>query len=97
MQSDVYGFGVVLVQMLTGIGVNHPKFTRSRLHHFISSHLTNRRMLENIIDIRLEGKYSSKGAVEMAQLAVKCLMYDPLLRPSMEQVVEMLVNIESAN
>lgn len=49
------------------------------------------------MDPRLEGKYPMKAAVEMVQLALRCLDSEPKARPSMEEVVDVLERIASAN
>lgn len=99
MKSDVYGFGVVLVEMLTGLralDTNRPS-GQHNLGDWIKPHLSDRRKLKNIMDMRLEGKYPSKAAVQIAQLALMCLETEPKARPSMKEVVDTLERIESAN
>ena len=49
------------------------------------------------MDARLEGKYPPNLALQVAQLAYKCLGAEPKLRPSMTEVVETLEQIEAAN
>ncbi|VVA99382.1 unnamed protein product [Arabis nemorensis] len=99
VKSDVYGFGVVLAEILTGLHALDP--TRPSGQHnlteWIKPHLSERRKLRSIIDPRLEGKYPFKSAFRVAQLALKCLGQEPKNRPSMKDVVEALELIEAAN
>lgn len=53
-------------------------------------YLTNPQKLNRIMDSRLEGQYSTKGAEEAASLAYKCLSKNSKLRPDMKTVVETL-------
>lgn len=53
-------------------------------------HLGERRRFYRIIDSRLEGQFSIKGAQKAAQLAHHCLSRDPKARPLMSEVVEVL-------
>ncbi|KAL1188495.1 putative serine/threonine-protein kinase PIX13 [Cardamine amara subsp. amara] len=99
VKSDVYGFGVVLAEILTGLHALDP--TRPTGQHnlteWIKPHLSERRKLRSIMDPRLEGKYPFKSAFRVAQLALKCLGPEPKDRPSMKEVVEALELIETAN
>ncbi|KAK2996048.1 hypothetical protein RJ640_029596 [Escallonia rubra] len=42
------------------------------------------------MDARLKDEYPSRGAFQVALLAQSCLAYDPKVRPSMEEVLEVL-------
>ncbi|KAL6522483.1 putative serine/threonine-protein kinase pix13 [Orobanche minor] len=99
VKSDVYGFGVVLVEMLTGLRTLDQ--TRPSGQHnlidWIKPHLSDRRKLKHIIDSRLEGRYPSRSALHTAQLALKCLENEPKNRPAMQEIVETLERINSAN
>lgn len=53
-------------------------------------HLVERRRFYRLIDPRLEGHFSIKGAQKAAQLAAHCLSRDPKARPLMSEVVEAL-------
>ncbi|OMO59152.1 hypothetical protein COLO4_34298 [Corchorus olitorius] len=99
VKSDVYGFGVVLVEILTGLRALDPNRPSGQhtLVDWIKPYLSDRRKLKNIMDHRLEGRYPSKAAFRIAQLALKCLAPEPKHRPSMKEVVQTLEQIESAN
>uniref|UniRef100_A0A7C8ZI43 Protein kinase domain-containing protein n=1 Tax=Opuntia streptacantha TaxID=393608 RepID=A0A7C8ZI43_OPUST len=99
VKSDVYGFGVVLVELLTGLralDTTRPSGKES-LVEWIKPYLSDKRKLKGIMDPRLEGKYPSKAAIETAELALKCLAQEPKSRPSMQEVLETLGKIEAFN
>lgn len=91
-RSDVYSFGVVLLEMLTGrrsMDKNRPNGEHN-LVEWARPHLGERRKFYKLIDPRLEGHFSIKGAQKAAQLAAHCLSRDPKARPLMSEVVEAL-------
>ncbi|XP_054778800.1 probable serine/threonine-protein kinase PIX13 [Prosopis cineraria] len=99
VKSDVYGFGVVLVEILTALRAldqNRPS-GQHNLVDWVKPYLQDGRKLKGIMDSRLEGKYSSKSAFRIAQLALKCLALEPKHRPSMKEVLENLERIQAAN
>ncbi|CAI0471351.1 unnamed protein product [Linum tenue] len=99
VKSDVYGFGVVLVEILTGLralDTNRPS-GRHNLVDWIKPYLNDKRKLKSTMDSNLEGKYPSKAAFRIAQLALTCLESEPKNRPSMSEVVETLERIASSN
>ncbi|KAG5527696.1 hypothetical protein RHGRI_028587 [Rhododendron griersonianum] len=98
-KSDVYGFGVVLVEMLTGLRVHDRSrpSAEQNLVDWAKPYLPKKRKLINIMDSRLEGKYHSKAAFQIAQVALECLRSDPKTRPSMTAIVETLERVGASN
>ncbi|KAK4790446.1 hypothetical protein SAY86_017750 [Trapa natans] len=91
-KSDVYSFGVVLLEILTGrrsMDKTRPNGEHN-LVEWARPHLGEKRRVFKLIDPRLEGNFSMKGAQKAAQLAARCLSRDPKLRPLMSDVVEAL-------
>nr|GLL34250.1 probable receptor-like protein kinase At5g15080 isoform X2 [Ipomoea trifida] len=91
-KSDVYSFGVVLLEMITGrrsMDKNRPNGEHN-LVEWARPHIGDRRRFYRLIDPRLEGHFSIKGAQKAAQLAARCLSRDPKARPMMSEVVDAL-------
>ncbi|XP_010245738.1 PREDICTED: serine/threonine-protein kinase At5g01020 isoform X2 [Nelumbo nucifera] len=91
-RSDVYGFGVVLLEMLIGRRAMD-KSRPSREHNLVEwarPLLNHNRKLLRILDPRMEGQYSVRAAQKIANLAYQCLSQNPKGRPTMSQVVEIL-------
>lgn len=91
-RSDVYSFGVVLLELLTGrksVDKTRPSKEQS-LVDWARPKLNDKRRLLQIIDPRLEGQYSVRGAQKACSLAYYCLSHNPKARPLMSDVVETL-------
>ncbi|KAG5249135.1 kinase family protein [Salix suchowensis] len=89
---DVYSFGVVLLELLTGRRAtdrSRPK-SEQNIINWAKPYLTSSRRLRCIMDPRLAGQYSVKGAKHMALLALQCISLNPRDRPKMPSIVETL-------
>ncbi|AET03604.2 Serine/Threonine-kinase Cx32, related protein [Medicago truncatula] len=97
VKSDVYGFGVVLLEILTAMRALDTKRPtgQQNLVEWVKPFLSNKKKLKGIMDGRIEGQYSPKAAVQAAALSLKCLENDPKQRPSMKEVLESLEVIEA--
>lgn len=97
VKSDVYGFGVVLLELLTGlkvVDVNRPNGSHN-LIDWTKPFLAEKRKLKKIMDPRLENQYPPKAAFQATELVLKCLESEPKHRPSMEEVLVTLQEINS--
>ncbi|KAL2230291.1 probable serine/threonine-protein kinase PBL11 [Sesamum indicum] len=95
-RSDVYSFGVVLLEMLTGRRVldkNRPHGEQN-LIEWARPYLASKRRVLRVMDARLEGQYSPSGALRAATLAIKCLALEPKHRPTMDDVVKALEQLQ---
>ncbi|XP_058188430.1 probable serine/threonine-protein kinase PBL17 [Rhododendron vialii] len=96
-RSDVYGFGVVFLEMLIGRrAVDRSRPSREqKLVKWARPLLMHKKKLLRILDPRVEGQYSTRTALKVAHLAYQCLSQDPRGRPVMSQVVEILETLQT--
>ncbi|XP_023765513.1 receptor-like protein kinase HERK 1 [Lactuca sativa] len=92
VKSDIYSFGVVLFETLTGQRAWEPKFGFT-LVKWARPFLADRGKIKDIIDQCLNQNYPLQGAFECVALATRCVATNREARPSSEEVLQSLERI----
>ena len=91
---DVYSYGIVMLEMATGVGPSGHKRLVTWVREVMNRVAANTSSLEEIIDPLLEGKYDVGMMETLVEIALQCVEEDKDERPTMSRVVEMLLGRE---
>jgi len=89
-KSEVFSFGVVLLELLTGRKARDctQPHDQQDLVSWATPRLRTPRRMHHFADPRLGGEYPHKDFAKMADIASRCVKYEPKSRPSMSMVVK---------
>ncbi|KAJ9550888.1 hypothetical protein OSB04_014933 [Centaurea solstitialis] len=95
-KSDVYSLGVVLLETLTSRQPINRRLPNEQIYlvDWAIPILEDKGELKKIIDPRLKKNYPEEGVFEYAKLALRCLAEEPKDRPSSEEVLSTLEQID---
>lgn len=96
-RCDIYSFGVVLLEILSGrraIDKTKPR-AEEKLVSWARPYLNDKKMFYRIMDSRMEGGYPKTGAYIASTLALQCVCHAKN-RPTMSEVVKILERILAA-
>ncbi|KAK9152868.1 hypothetical protein Sjap_000348 [Stephania japonica] len=87
-KSDIYSFGVVVLELVTGKRPIDPEYGEKDLVKWVSATL-NQKEIDHIIDPNL-GSYHKEEICKVLNIGLLCTNPVPTNRPSMRNVVKML-------
>lgn len=88
-KSDVYGFGVVLLELVTGKNPILRTPEPISLIHWVQQRLQCGN-IEGVVDTRMHGVYDINSVWKVAEIALKCTAQASTQRPTMTDVVVQL-------
>ncbi|CAA7409208.1 unnamed protein product [Spirodela intermedia] len=93
--SDIYSFGVVMLELLTGRKPYDSSRPRGEqyLVRWASSQFYDINMLTKMVDPSIDGKYPEKSLSRFADIISRCVQNAPEFRPPVSEVVQDLVRM----
>lgn len=94
-KCDIYSFGVVLLELVTGQSPIQPLDQGGDLVNWVRRSIHNNTPAANVFDSRLDLslKSTSEETSLVLKIALFCTNDSPADRPTMREVISMLVNV----
>lgn len=94
-KSDVYSFGVVLLELVTGRRPIEEDYGEGKdVVYWALTHLNSRKNLLSILDHEVTSEKVEDDMIKVLKIAIICTTKLPNLRPTMREVVRMLVDAD---
>ncbi|PKA47483.1 Receptor-like protein kinase HSL1 [Apostasia shenzhenica] len=95
-KCDVYSFGVVLMELITGKKPIEAEFGENKnITCWVSSKMAIREEALDVLDKRLSASPFKEEMIQVLQIALRCTCSSPALRPSMNEVVQLLIELDA--
>ncbi|PIN21644.1 Serine/threonine protein kinase [Handroanthus impetiginosus] len=93
-KCDVYSFGVVLMELITGKKPVEAEFGENKnIIYWVSTKVETREGVMEVLDKRIMGLYKD-DMIKALRVAIRCSCKTPTLRPTMSEVVQMLLDAD---
>ncbi|KAF5197991.1 Receptor protein-tyrosine kinase cepr1 [Thalictrum thalictroides] len=93
-KCDVYSYGVVLMELITGKKPVEAEFGESKnIIYWVSCKGVTKEGILDVLDKRLSGSFKDEMR-KVLRIAVRCTCNTPALRPTMKEVVQLLIEAD---
>lgn len=93
-KCDVYSFGVVLMELITGKKPVEADFGENKnIIYWVATKVETKEGVMQVLDKCLSGSFRDE-MIQVLRIAIRCTCKTPSLRPSMNEVVQMLIEAD---
>lgn len=93
-KCDVYSFGVVLLELITGKKPVEAEFGENKnIVYRVSTKVETKEEAYDVLDKRLSGSFK-EDMMKVLRIAIRCTCRTPALRPTMNEVVQQLIEAD---
>ncbi|KAL6873729.1 hypothetical protein ACP4OV_013811 [Aristida adscensionis] len=93
LRGDIYSFGVVLLELLTGKRPVQVLTKSKELVQWVREMRSQGKEIE-VFDPALRGRGHDEQMLRMLEVACKCINHNPCMRPTIQEVVSCLENVD---
>lgn len=91
----MYSFGVVLLELVTGRRPIEEEYGEGKdIVYWVSTYLNTREEVIQVLDNKVASEVVQDDMIKVLKVAIACAKKLPSLRPTMREVVKMLVDAE---
>lgn len=93
-KCDVYSFGVVLMELITGKKPVEAEFGDNKnIIYWVSTKVETKEGVMEVLDKQLSESFKDE-IIKVLRIAVRCTSKSPALRPTMDEVVQLLIEAD---
>ncbi|XP_062229655.1 tyrosine-sulfated glycopeptide receptor 1-like [Phragmites australis] len=93
LRGDIYSFGVVLLELLTGKRPVQVLTKLKELVQWVREMRSQGKEIE-VLDPALRGRGHEEQMLKVLEIACKCINHNPCMRPTIQEVVHCLENVD---